>query len=290
MPELPEVETIKRGLDSRILGKVIKSITVQNAKSFIGNPKAATNLQIKSLARRGKALIINLSNNQSFIIHLRMTGQLIFVDPTSDRFGGGHPTDSFLANLPDRHTRVQITFTDNSNLFFNDQRKFGFVKLLPTNQIDHEKFFQTLGPDSLDPTLTPEQFHARLSKHPNTTIKAAILDQTTLAGVGNIYADEALFFAKIHPARKTSTLTKSESATLLIGIQRSMQASLDSGGSTMATYVKSDGTRGDYLDLFAQVFGKTNQPCPRCKTPIEKTRVAGRGTHFCPKCQQLQSP
>lgn len=324
MPELPEVETIKRGLDSLIVGKTIKSITIQNAKSFIGDPARATNHQVKSLSRRGKALLVHLSDDLTFIIHLRMTGQVIYVPQeqsterkrshqavsagktwastserthklldggsgttTLARFGGGHPTDSFLNSLPDRHTRVQVTFTDNSDLFFNDQRKFGFVKLIPTPEIDKEPFFAKLGPDSLDLKLTPDQFHQNLQKHPGATIKAALLDQTVIAGVGNIYADEALFYAKIHPARRVATITEQESAELLDGIRHSMQASLDSGGSTMTNYVRADGTRGDYLDLFAQVFGKTGQPCSRCQTPIEKTRVAGRGTHLCPNCQKL---
>ena len=317
MPELPEVETIKRGLNKLIISKTIKQITIQNPKSFIGNPADALNLSIKSLHRRGKAFIVNLDNQLSFVIHLRMTGQLVYVSPSqssregeqsetaalptpgtmrgnrvpshkrSDRFGGGHPTDSFTNNLPDRHTRVQITFTDNSNLFFNDQRKFGFVKLLSTSKVGEEKFFQTLGPEPLESDLTASEFHRRLQKHHSTTIKAALLDQTTVAGVGNIYADESLFFARVHPARRVSSITKSESAQILAGIRKTMTDSLNSGGSTIQNYVKSDGTKGDYLDLFAQVFGKTNTPCPRCKTPISKTRVAGRGTHFCPNCQKV---
>lgn len=288
MPELPEVETIRRGLDALLVGKTIKKITAQNPKSFIGDSTRALNLSVKSLHRRGKALLIYLDSDLCLLVHLRMTGQLIFVPAStkSSRFAAGHPTDSFLNHLPDRHTRVQITFTDNSNLFFNDQRKFGFIKLFATPDLQIDKFLASLGPEPLAHHFTPSQFYKQLQKRPKTTIKATLLDQTVVAGVGNIYADEALFHAKVHPSRLVATIAPDESAQILTGVRRAMTAALDSGGSTLSNYRKPDGTSGNYLDLFAQVYAKTNHPCPRCSTPITKIRVAGRGTHVCPNCQK----
>ena len=133
--------------------------------------------------------------------------------------------------------------------------------------------------------MTADELYAKLQKHPNSCIKATILDQTIITGLGNIYADEALFASKIHPERKSGTITKKETAALLEAAKTVMDKSIASGGSTMSTYVKADGTTGDYLELFAQVFRRQDQPCPRCGTTIQKIKVTGRGTHICPRCQ-----
>lgn len=283
MPELPEVETIKRGLSKFIMNKKLTQTDILCEKSFIGTPITG---KIKNIRRFGKALIIDLDNDKSLMIHLRMTGQLIYDSAKNDRYAAGHPSENFVANLPNKQTRVTLKFDDDSTLYFNDQRKFGFIKVVPTAEIPNEPFIKKLAPEPW--IMSPDEFYTKLQKHKNSPIKATILDQTIICGLGNIYADEALFASKIHPERKSGTLTKKEAETLLKNACKVMDNSIASGGSTMATYVKADGTRGDYLEKFAQVFRRENQPCPNCGTKIVKIRVAGRGTHICPNCQQKQ--
>ena len=280
MPELPEVETIKRGLSKFIISKKLTQADILCEKSFIGTPVTG---KVKTIRRFGKALIIDLDNGQSLMIHLRMTGQLIY-DSAKDRYAAGHPSENFVASLPNKQTRVVLKFDDHTTLYFNDQRKFGFIKVVPTTEVEDEPFIKKLAPEPW--IMSPDEFYEKLQKHKNSPIKAVILDQTIICGLGNIYADEALFASKIHPNQKAGALTKKDAETLLKNACMVMDRSIASGGSTMATYVKADGTRGDYLEKFAQVFRREGQPCPDCGTKIVKIRVAGRGTHICPSCQK----
>lgn len=280
MPELPEVETIRRGLNKFILKESITSTDILCEKSFIGTPITGTVINIR---RFGKALVIDLDNQQSLMIHLRMTGQLIY--DGKSRYAAGHPSDNFTADLPNRQTRVVLHFK-NGTLYFNDQRKFGFIKVLPTSEIEKDSFIKKLAKEPWD--MTSDEFYDKLQKHPHSCIKATILDQSIITGLGNIYADEALFASHIHPERRSGTLTRQEADLLLESARAVMDRSIESGGSTMATYVKADGTKGDYLELFAQVFRREGKPCPRCGTEIIKIKVAGRGTHVCPHCQKKE--
>ena len=280
MPELPEVETIKRGLSRFIIKQKLVKITILCDKSFIGKPTVGI---VKTIRRFGKALIIDLDNGQSLMIHLRMTGQLIY--DGKERYAAGHPSDNFTAKLPNKQTRVILEF-ENGTLYFNDQRKFGFLKVLPTSEVENDTFIKKLAKEPW--TMTASELYDKLQHHKNSCIKATILDQTVICGLGNIYADEALFASRIHPERKCQTITKKETKLLLESAKAVMDKSIASGGSTMATYVKADGTKGDYLELFAQVFRREGQPCPRCGHKIIKTRVAGRGTHLCPYCQEAK--
>jgi len=284
MPELPEVETIRRGLKDFILNKKITKIEVFCGKSFQGNPKTAEGQTIKNIRRFGKALILDLDNDTSLMIHLRMTGQLIY--DGRERYAAGHPSENFVAELPNKQTRVLLKFPDGT-LYFNDQRKFGFIKSIQTSEVKNDSFIQKLAKEPWD--MTTDEFYDKLQKHKNSCVKAAILDQSIICGLGNIYADESLFAASIHPGRRCGSITREETAELLQAARNVMTKSIESGGSTMATYVKADGTRGDYLDKFAQVFHKEGAPCPRCNTEIIKIRVAGRGTHICPHCQELKN-
>ena len=290
MPELPEVETIRRGLKDFITSQKITKIEVLCVKSFIGQPVTGT---VKALRRFGKALVIDLDNGKSLLIHLRMTGQLIYDSDKATarsagplqrgkRYAAGHPSDNFTATLPNKQTRVILHFT-HGTLYFNDQRKFGFIKVIDTKEVANDPFIKKLAKEPW--IMTPEEFYQKLQKHRGSCIKATILDQTIVCGLGNIYADEALFAAKIHPERRSGTLTREEATNLLKFAREVMDKSIASGGSTMATYLKPDGTKGDYLDQFAQVFHREGQPCPCCGTEIIKIKVAGRGTHICPQCQ-----
>lgn len=281
MPELPEVETIKRGLKKFIIHQKITRITISCEKSFQGELAIAENQTIINIRRFGKALILDLDNNYSLMIHLRMTGQLIY--DGEERYAAGHPSDNFTSKLPNKQTRV-ILELENGPLYFNDQRKFGFIKVIKTKEVENDTFIKKLAKEPW--VMNAEELYEKFQKHQNSPIKAVILDQTIICGLGNIYADESLFMSKIHPKRKAGTISKKETETLLRSACEVMQRSIDSGGSTMATYVKADGTKGDYLEKFAQVFRREGKPCLNCGTKIIKIKVAGRGTHICPNCQK----
>jgi formamidopyrimidine-DNA glycosylase len=212
-----------------------------------------------------------------------MTGQLVYVG--KQRFGAGHPNKDLIDQLPAKSTRITTTFTDGSQLFFNDQRKFGWMRLLPTIEVPEIDFFKKVGPEPLEADFTAARFAERLARRQGSNIKAVLLDQTVLAGVGNIYADESLWGAKLHPATPVKDVPKAKLVVLHKSLVSVLRLSIKKGGSTDRNYVDSEGRRGSYLS-FANVFRKEGQPCSRCGTIIEKTRVAGRGTHFCPFCQK----
>lgn len=282
MPELPEVETVRRGLKDFILNKKIVQVKVDCEKSFIGKIEPILGAKVVDLRRRGKALLIDLDNGQTLMVHLRMTGQLIWRGRGTENFAAGHPSKNFTDALPNAQTRVTFEFEDGK-LFFNDQRKFGFVKLIPTSEVEQDKFISELAKEPWE--MTVEELFTKCQRHGKSPIKAVLLNQKIIAGLGNIYADESLFYASIHPSELAGTLTEAQVKMILEGACKIMNAAIDSGGSTMATYVRPDGTTGDYLEKFAQVFRREGQKCRRCGAIIEKTRCAGRGTHFCPKCQ-----
>ncbi len=286
MPELPEVETVRRGLQRLIVGKTIAHVAHDTPKSFPNPPGEVDEFMIgasvTAVHRRAKVLLIELSSDYTLVTHLKMTGQLVYVGV--ERFGAGHPNDSLISNLPDKSTRVEIMFSDESKLFFNDQRKFGWMKLLPTISVPEIDFMRRVGPEPLENNFTAAEFIPRIRRRNNTTIKAAILDQAVLAGVGNIYADESLWGAQIHPATRVRDVSDKKLAQLLAEIKYVMNLSIEKGGSTDRNYVNAEGKRGSYID-FARVFRREGQACSLCGATIEKTRVAGRGTHICPICQ-----
>ena len=288
MPELPEVETVRRGLAELLPGRVVTRVTVfDSPKSF---PNARSDVEqflygarVTAVRRRAKVLMIDLDTQYSLVVHLKMTGQLIFRGVQS--FAGGHPNDSLIGELPDRSTRVQVDFTDESRLFFNDQRKFGWVKLLPTDEVKHLPFMQKVGPEPLDPQTRAEDFIQRIRRRQNSMIKPAFLDQTVIAGVGNIYADEALWAAQIHPQTRVKNVSDQQLNTLFNELRHILQLSIDQGGSTDKNYVDAEGRKGNYL-TFAHVFRREGQVCHRHPDQeIIKLKVGGRGTHVCPVCQ-----
>ncbi len=332
MPELPEVETVRIGLSELLPGRVFRAVTHDHAKSF---PNASSDVNsfligaaVTAVKRRAKVLLIELSSDYSLVIHLKMTGQLVFVgrvlssrpepvlsldsgsrdpvgkmlakpetidwmpdqarhDKSSEvRFGAGHPSDSLVGQLPDKSTHVEFTFTDGSKLFFNDQRKFGWVRLLPTAEVPNIDFMRKVGPEPLSDQFASGEFASRLQRRKNTSIKAALLDQTVIAGVGNIYADESLWGAKIHPATLVRNVSVQKLRTLYTELRYVLNLAIEKGGSSNHTYVNAEGKKGSYMH-FARVFRREGLACPRCGTTIVKLRVAGRGTHICPKEQRL---
>lgn len=288
MPELPEVETVKVGLQRLLPGRVVTGISNDTPKSFPNAPADVNeflmNASVVAVARRAKVILIELSSKYSLVIHLKMTGQLVF-NSDSEHFGAGHPNGSLLGSLPDKTTRVTLTFADGSALFFNDQRKFGWMRLLPTAEVPQLDFFKKVGPEPLAADFTWQQFCERLQRRKNSNIKAVLLDQTVVAGIGNIYADESLWGAKIHPLTLVRALSDAKIKALFAAMQAVLQLSIDKGGSSDHTYVDAEGNKGSYLS-FAKVFRREGQACPRCGTTIIKMRVAGRGTHVCPYCQR----
>jgi formamidopyrimidine-DNA glycosylase len=290
MPELPEVETVRIGLSQLVIGKQIAAVWHDWPKSFPNADEDVNQFlvdsEILSVRRRAKVLLIELDSKYTLVIHLKMTGQLVFVG--RERFGAGHPSDSLISDLPDKSTRVILDFNDGSKLFFNDQRKFGWVKLLPTAEVPSIDFMKKVGPEPLAADFTPKQFRERIRRRANTNVKAALLDQTVVAGIGNIYADESLWGAKINPATLVKNISEKDMNTLFVQLQEILQLAIDKGGSSNRNYVNAEGKKGSYMD-FARVFRREGQPCTRCGTLIEKSRVAGRGTHTCPKCQRIKT-
>ncbi len=306
MPELPEIETLARGLRKTIQGNTIKRVVIHESKKFKGTPselkKFVVGKKIKSIQRRAKWLALELSSGYSFIIHLKMTGQLLYHKKGQPFFLGGHsmsggtkktgplqpPMDAAVyvdaPKYPNSHTRVVFEFTNGSALYFQDMRKFGYVELYSASET--EKYFEQkkLAKEPLDPTYTLTYFTKQLLRRKNTTIKAALLDQTVVAGIGNIYADDTLFTARIHPARRVISLTKPEINVLYKATKLILKQAIASGGTSFSHYYQLDGTLGGYWKK-RKVYQRTGEPCRRCKTPIQKIRCAGRGTHFCPTCQ-----
>ena len=284
MPELPEVETIVRQLNRLISSKKITEIDVLNDKSFEGDYRSIINFRVNSIKRKAKTLIFYLEHDKILLIHLKMTGQLIYQEKEK-RTSGGHPTKDFYDELPNKHTRVIIDFDDNSKLFFNDLRKFGWIKL--TDEDGLKEYFSKYGPDAV-PIIDVTYLKARAKKMPRSSIKKFILDQNVISGVGNIYADESLFEAKIHPESLVSSLSDEQWVELAKDITEKLTFAIEKGGTTDSDYVNVYGEKGGMQD-YLKVYHKDGSRCPReCGGMIEKTKVGGRGTHFCPNCQKVQ--
>ena len=295
MPELPEVETVRTGLQRLLVGRTVKEARHDNQKSV---PNSVEDInafligaRVMAVRRRGKVLIIDLNTGYSLVTHLKMTGQLVFVDTNESstakkRFGAGHPNESLVGLLPDRSTRVTITLNDAAILYFNDQRKFGWMRLLPTVAVPEIDFFKKLGPEPLQSEFTLRVFEERIMRRKKSRIKAVLLDQTVIAGIGNIYADESLWAAKIHPETRVDQISQVKRRALHQAIISVLRLSIEKGGSTDRNYVNAEGKKGSYIE-FAKVFRKEGTPCQRCGTTIIKMRSAGRGTHICPKCQRV---
>lgn len=287
MPELPEVETVKAGLNRLLPGRKIAAVDFDWPKSFPNAPADVElfmiGARILTVKRRAKVLLIELSTNYSLVIHLKMTGQMVFRS-SAEAFGAGHPNDSLIGELPDKSTRVTLTFADKSKLYFNDQRKFGWVRLIPTPEVMNLNFFKSVGPEPLSAAFTWQVMREQMMRRKNSNIKAVLLDQTVLAGVGNIYADESLWGAKIHPTTLVKDLAPKQFHKLYDELVFVLRLAIEKGGSTNKNYVNAEGKKGSYMD-FARVFRRENLGCPRCGATIQKTRVAGRGTHACPICQ-----
>jgi formamidopyrimidine-DNA glycosylase len=287
MPELPEVETVRLQLLHRLKGRTITAVTVHHEKTTDRNADFATLIAGKTIAhidRIGKLMIFSFVDETDFflLVHLKMTGQFLFLDPSGSVGGGGHtltPTDT---HLPNRHTRITFLLDNGIQLFFNDMRLFGYVKIADEKEVAVAR--SKFGPEPIHDGFDVEYFIKGLKRR-KSPIKAVLLDQSFVAGLGNIYVDEALFAAKVRPMRRADKVTRAEAIALAKAAGEIMNKSITVGGTTFQHFVDTDGDNGNYTD-YLKVFGKQGTPCPRCSTTIKKIRCAGRGTHYCHSCQK----
>lgn len=287
MPELPEVETLKRELNKKLTGKKIAEVKLIYPKT-IKHPAPQKfqvqikNNQIKLVDRRAKVLIIKLANENSLLIHLKMTGQLIYTPKTGSLTVGGHPQVGGIDNLPNKYTRLVFTFSDQTKLHFNDLRKFGWFKLATSEE--KTKLLAHLGVEPLSAKFSLAVFSKILNRYQKRKLKQLLLDQTLIAGLGNIYVDEACFLAHVLPMRIVGTLTKIEIKKLHRAIITVLKLSIKHKGTSAKNYVRSDGQAGGFVP-FLNVYGRNKLPCKKCQKPISKIKLSGRGTHFCDNCQ-----
>jgi formamidopyrimidine-DNA glycosylase len=267
VPELPEVETVRALLAPRLEGRTFEQVEILDAR--LTRPfdpcDVAHELEGQRVAvvgRRGKYLVIGFESGLSLLVHLRMTG--------SFRFG----------NVS--HERAIVGLDDGTRLVYRDVRRFGTWLVLGPDELE-PYLLGRLGREPLDRAFTHRQLLLRLAGR-RAPLKAVLLDQRVVAGLGNIYADEALWYARVHPLRPAGELTDDEGRALVRGIRRAIRIGIDRQGSTLSDYATPNGDRGSMQEEF-KVYGREGEPCPRCGTPIEKTRAGGRGTHFCPRCQ-----
>lgn len=283
MPELPEVEVVKLYLKDKLINQKITSVEILNPKSFIGDSALINNQTIVKFSRIGKQLSIHLGNGYILLVHLKMTGQLILVG-NKDKTVMGHPTkDALSGTLPNRSTRLIFNFSSGHTLFFNDQRKFGWVQIFLPSYL--EEFQKNLGHDIFDDKFTPEYLHQQLLRS-SRPVKVALLDQHFFAGIGNIYANDALFLSHIHPTTPANKITLVECRLIHRHLIEIMRQSVLAGGSTMKDnkYVRPDGSYGSNQFLF-RVYQRAGEPCLECGSPIHKITLGGRGTFYCPNCQ-----
>lgn len=260
MPELPEVETIRRSLSPLLIGKTISSVEVRSQKQFIGNPASCIGQTITRIHRKGKVFVVELNNDFYLSVHLKMSGQLLFKK----------------ASTPS--TRIVFQFSDGTWLLFNDMRKFGWIKLSREQAVPK-------GHDVLTEEFTQEYFALVVGKT-RKPIKTVLMDQELIAGVGNIYANDALYLAQIHPQRSSASLKSDEVAKLYDSVLTVIREGVERRGSSRENgiYRLPDGTKGSYQKYF-KVYAKEGKECPRCKTQIKRIVIAGRSSFYCPHCQ-----
>jgi len=307
MPELPEVQTVVNELNRKLKNLVIKSVVVNAPKMISIGPGIVSNRRdIKSgqvekfaemlkaqkfisVSRRAKLLIFNLSRSLSILVHLKMTGQFIFEDKKLRKKTGGmyrmfnRLSAPFLA-LPGKHTHVIFAFTNGAHLYFNDIRKFGYMKIVRDDELSQVKELQAYGPEPLDKKFTYGVFDKIIKRRPKLRIKQLLMDAGQIAGIGNIYSDEILFHAKVLPARFTRTLLVQELKNIYKWIAPVLKKGIEAKGSSVGDFVRTDGSWGQ-MGKFHFVYGRKGQKCKKCGIIIQSQKIGGRTGSFCPGCQ-----
>ncbi len=287
MPELPEVETVRLQLLHKVAGRRIKSVEVFHDKT-VGHDETIeavlTGKVIAHIDRVGKLLIFSFEDTADVFLlaHLKMTGQFFFVDGDSVVTGGGHSmSEADIAQFPGKHTRVAFHFTDDATLYFNDMRLFGYTRLADAATVTEVR--KGFGPEPIDLEFDSTWFSDTLRKK-KTSVKAALLNQAFVAGLGNIYVDEALWRAQVLPTRRADSLSKEEALAIAHASGAVMREAIELGGTTFKDFADTGGKHGNFRDQL-KVFARQGEGCERCGQEIVKIRCAGRGTHYCPGCQ-----
>jgi formamidopyrimidine-DNA glycosylase len=292
MPELPEVESIKLQLAKFLTGHTIKDVVLHAPRIFEGDIKDIIGGKVTGARRFAKVLSIDLDNGYSIVTHIKLTGQFLYQGknlpnpkPISKKIVGG---------APGKHTRITFELDQNSHLYYNDIRMFGWMKIIKTSEVENTGFVSKLGPEPFGAKngkpelLTLEKFTAILSKS-RRPIKVVIMDQEKMGGVGNIYANDALWLSEIHPERPANSLTEVEQKKLFEAIHTVLKKGLETGGASELAFVTPDGQEGGYQD-FTLAYGMQGKDCTRCKkAKFEKYFLGGRGTYICPVCQEINS-
>lgn len=292
MPELPEVETIRRGLEPKAVGRVVERAELRLPKLARDGSLPWERLRgarITAVRRRGKHLLVDFTGGLTLAVHLGMSGQLTFWDHTAadapgfmrHRHTGLQKTPT--QHAPDRHTHFLLHLRGGDRIQYRDPRQFGRLRLLATPKVAATPPFDALGPEPFDPALTPAAFRAALAAH-RTRLKPLLLDQRVIAGVGNIYADEALFGAGLHPLTPAAALTLAQAGALLASIRGVLRQGIENGGSSIADFIGADGAAGANQERL-RVYGRGGERCVRCGAELVRTLVAQRGTVHCPRCQ-----
>lgn len=276
MPELPEVETVRSSLEPVLRGRRLARVEIRDERlTRPFEPQAVADElegeRVAAVERRGKYLIFRFESGRALLVHLRMTGSFLHGCGTAQGAAG------------DPHARASITLDDGSDVIYRDVRRFGTWLLVEAHEL--ESYLDArLGAEPFARGFGPAALAARLANR-RAPVKAALLDQRTVAGMGNIYADEALWRARVHPLRPARDLEPDEVRRLHAAVRRALELGIARQGATLRDYQQPDGRRGG-MQLEFRVYGRGGEPCERCGTPIEKTRVAGRGTWYCPSCQR----
>jgi formamidopyrimidine-DNA glycosylase len=284
VPELPEVESLVRDLSPFVVGRVIQSVEVHKPKLFNATPGLTLEdlfgRRIERLWRRGKLTVWELSDGLSLVVHLKLAGQIVDVAPDGHELAhGGHPVPMWGSPLPHKSTHVVFCLDDGSVLYLTDIRQFARIHLMPNDQVAAFLKHQKLGPEPLTRRFKAKEFGLKLRRR-SIPLKTTIMDQSVVGGIGNIYADESLWRAKLHPLRVASSLSDAEVTRL----HRAIRAVLDYAVREGAAFVPHGKAISDRD--FPYCHGRAGSPCPRCRTIIQKEWVGGRGTHFCPQCQK----
>lgn len=286
MPELPEVEVTRRAIEPMLVGREIAVVrTTEPSYFFLTHPKTLQKRlkgrTVRNIERRGKYLLATLDDESRLLLHLGMTGQLFSSNATSPRLYRVQDRARATAFRPDEHTHLVLSFRDKGpDLVFRDVRKFGKVRLLAPGKGDAR--LDKLGSDALD--VTGELLFGAARKR-IVPIKSLLLDQSVIAGAGNIYADEALFLAKVRPTRRSKNVTLDESERIATGLRKVLRRAIIRGGSSIDDFVNPDGSDGDY-QTERKVYAREGEPCSTCRTPIRRTVIGQRSSHYCPTCQR----
>lgn len=303
MPELPEVETIRRGLKKYIVGKTIADVEIRLPKIFQGDPKAIIGAEFVDVRRYGKGLVMDLNNGYSLTAHVKMTGQFVYketkrIEEAKGAMKNFHPKLGIVGELPNKWTHVIFTLSDKhhkgtsfleasrtapSVLYYNDIRQFGWLKIVKTPKVHDLPFFKGLGPEPFADLTLP--IFEKIVSSSVMPIKPLLMDQKKISGVGNIYANDALYLARIDPRRSAKSLSETEIHTLYQAVLEVLQKGIEYGGASETNYITVEGGKGSYQNHFL-VYGKTGEVCRRDGGIIKRIIQGGRSTFFCPACQR----